>query len=728
MKRFRLVCLMLLGVFAHSEWGSAGETEWSAQKKNHWAWQAPTRPVPPTVTDSGWVRNPIDAFILAKLEAASLKPAARASREQLIRRVTFDLIGLPPTPKEIDAFVNDRDNAAWEKVVDRLLASPHYGERWGRHWLDLARYAESNGYEFDEPRPNAWRYRDYVVAAFNADKPYDRFLKEQLAGDELYPDDPQALVATGFNLLGPDMTDSANQAQRRQNTLDDMTDTAGLVFLGMTVGCARCHNHKFEPITQADFFRMQAFFAPADFRRDLPVVEPAQKAAFEQHLKTYQALTVPARASLEKLEAPYRQKLYDARFARLADAARAAHLLPETERNALQKEIVANTARLLVVPAKDITATMPKDEQARQQKLLQELKKFDSQKPSLPTAMGLQESGKTPKTFLLKRGELKNPGDEVQSGWLTILSPGHRAEPAPFKAASPISTGRRTALANWIARADHPLTARVIVNRLWQHHFGRGIVATPSDFGLRGTPPTHPELLDWLAVEFVSPLPSGEGPGVRGAWSLKRMHRLMLLSATYQQSTTPAPEALKKDPPNNLFSRMNRHRLEGEIIRDSLLAVSGRLNRQASGPGVFPPIAPDAAGAKDWKASADPADHVRRSVYIFARRNLRFPFLEPFDVPDSNQSCPQRERSTTAPQALALLNSADVAVAAKALAARLEKDAGTTDERITLAYRLTLGRTPTSGEERLARAFLAESPLREYCRALFNVNEFVYLD
>jgi hypothetical protein len=306
----------------------------------------------------------------------------------------------------------------------------------------------------------------------------------------------------------------------------------------------------------------------------------------------------------------------------------------------------------------------------------------------------------------------------MHPGWLTILSPGHRAEPAPIKSPSTTSTGRRTALANWIARAENPLTARVMVNRLWQHHFGRGIVATPSDFGLRGTPPTHPELLDWLAAEFVA-----------REWSVKQMHRLMLLSATYQQSTAAAQQTAKLDPTNNLFGRMNRLRLEGEIIRDSLLAVSGRLNRKAGGPSVLPPIPPEAMkGAKEWKASADPADHVRRSVYIFARRNLRFPFLEPFDVPDSNQSCPKREQSTTAPQALALLNSSDVIAAAKALAAQVEKDAAGADERVTLFYRLSLGRAPTKEESRLAREFLAESPLHEFCRALFNTNEFVYLD
>ena len=732
MKLARLVCVMLLGILARLEKSQAGDPDWSGPKKNHWAWKAPVRPALPAVRDNAWIRNPIDAFVLAKQEAANLNPAEPASRSQLIRRATFDLIGLPPTLHEIDAFVNDRDPKAWEKVVDRLLASPHYGERWGRHWLDLARYAESNGYEHDEARPNGWLYRDYVIKSFNTDKPYDRFIKEQLAGDELAPDDPQALIATGFNLLGPDMIDTSNQAQRRQNTLDDMTDTAGLVFLGMTVGCARCHNHKFEPITQADFFRMQAFFAPAEFRRDLPVADAAQKAEYEKKMEAYLAMTASARASLEVLESPYRQKLYQGRFAKLSDAARAARQTPEAQRTSAQKEIVANTARLLVVSAKEITSAMIKDDRARQEKLLGELKKFDRQKPSLPTAMALQEIGKAPKTFVLRRGELKNPGDEVQAGWLTILSAGHRPAPAPIKAASSTSSGRRSALADWITRPDNPLTARVMVNRLWQHHFGRGIVATPSDFGLRGQAPTHADLLDWLACEFVSPSPRPSPAGQEGesrGWSIKRMHRLMLLSATYQQATTAAPDTAKKDPTNALFSRMNRLRLEGEIIRDALLEVSGRLNRKAGGPSVFPPIPPEAVtGGKEWKASSDPSDHVRRSVYIFARRNLRFPFLEPFDVPDSNQSCPQRERSTTAPQALALLNATDVAAAAKALAARLEKEAGTADERIALAYRLALGRLPNHTEWRLSREFVSEATLSELCRALFNVNEFVYLD
>jgi hypothetical protein len=681
----------------------------AAADRDHWAWRKPARPAPLAVKDAAWPRNPIDRFILAKLESAGLTPAPPASRETLIRRVTFDLIGLPPTPEEIDAFVNDPAPDAYERLIDRLLASPHYGERWGRHWLDVARFAESNGYEFDEVRPDAWRYRDYVIRAFNEDRPYDRFVLEQLAGDELFPDDPAALVATGFNLLGPDMTDSSDQAQRRQNTLNDMTDTAGLAFLGLTLACARCHDHKFEPIPQSDYYRFQAFFTPATFRRDLPIDGREQRETHARAQREYAALVKPTADALARLEEPYRRRLYEAQLVKLADEARAAHETPPDRRTAKQKELVEKTARLLVVSPQAVAAALSPADRARRGELLAALKKFDDRKPApLPVAMGLQDAaGPAPKTFLLERGELAHRGEEVQAGFPVIFEPG---------AGPRVEANRRAALARWVASKDNPLTARVMVNRLWQHHFGRGLVPTPNDFGVRGERPTHPELLDWLATELVA----------RG-WSVKAMHRLMLLSATYRQSIRYIVSRTEKpDPDNRLFSRSNRLRLEGEIIRDSLLAVSGRLNRAMGGPGVFPPVPPEAAQA--WKASPDPRDHVRRSVYVFARRNLRFPFLEAFDLPDSSLSCPKRERSTTATQALTLLNAADVSEAAKALAARLTAEARTEDERIVLAYRRTLGRRPTATAMELAREFLRQSPLSELCRALFNVNEFVYLD
>ncbi len=692
-----------------------------AEKKNHWAWKAPVRPTLPEVKNHAWPRNSIDRFILAKLEAAGLEPSAPATREQLIRRVTFDLIGLPPTPGEIDAFLKESDatpQAAYGRLVDRLLASPHYGERWGRHWLDLARFAESNGYEFDEVRPNAWRYRDYVVKSFNDDKPYDRFIKEQLAGDEIDPENADALVATGFNLLGPDMTDSSDKVQRRQNTLNDMTDTAGLAFLGMTLACCRCHDHKFEPLPQGDYYRFQAFFAPAQFRLDIPIPGKDQRASLDAALKAFNAENQPLLDALNQLEGPYRAKLRDAKLARLPEETQLAHRTPEDQRTGGQKELVETSLRLVNVSSMEIQNAMPEAEKSRHRDVQAQIKKLEAKKPALPIAMGIKDAaGPLPKTYLLERGEPANRGAEIEPGFPIVLLPSQKPQPAAIAPATGTS-GRRTALANWVSAADNPLTARVMVNRLWQHHFGRGLVPIPSDFGVHGEPPTHPELLDWLAREFVE-----------NGWSIKRMHKLMLLSAAYQQSSMPTPAALKNDPDNRLFSRMNRLRLEGEIIRDSLLSVSGRLNRKMGGPGVFPPIPAEAIqGSKGWTTSADKQDHNRRSLYIFARRNLRFPFLEPFDIPDSNQSCPQRERSTTAPQALALLNASDVIEAAKALAANVTKEGETDAERIALTYRLTLGRRPSAKESELSEAFLKQSPLSEFCRVLMNLNEFVYLD
>ncbi len=687
------------------------------EKQAHWAWKKPVRAVPPFSGENQWPRNPIDIFIKAKLDAAGVKPTDRAPRTELLRRVTFDLLGLPPTPAETTAFIQDAAPNAWEKVIDRLLASPRYGERWGRHWLDLVRFAESNGYEFDEIRPNAWRYRDYVIDAFNSDKPFDRFLEEQIAGDELYPHEPQAHIATGFNLLGPDMTDSANQAQRRQNTLDDMTDTTALVFLGMTVGCARCHDHKFEPIPQSDFYRLQAFFAPAVFGKDIPVAPASLLKKYAQETKEYQRLVKPLTEEATKIEEPYRKKLYEARLKRLSDAAQAAHRTASERRTPEQMLLVEKTTRLVTVTAKEVADALAPLDRERVKELQKELKKFDAKKPpSLPMTMGLQDGSKTVKTLVLHRGELNHPGEEVQPGFPIILSPALADRPAPVSVVPGAGSGRRAALARWLTGKDNPLPARILVNRLWQHHFGRGIVATPNDFGVRGESPTHPELLDWLAVEFQE----------RG-WSIKHMHKLMLQSATYQQSSRANKETLAKDSTNSFFSRMNRLRLEGEVIRDSLLAVSGRLNLKMGGPSVFPPYPADVA-VRDWKATADPAEHVRRSIYIFAKRNVRFPFLDSFDLPDSNQSCPKRERSTTAPQALALLNAADVMAAAQSLAERLQKEAGTRDEQIRLAFRLTLGRDPALGELNSSRQFLEHSPLSEFSRTMFNINEFVTLD
>ena len=665
----------------------AGPRRNGAKALNHWAWKAPVRPALPEVKQSTWARSPVDRFILAKIEAAGLQPTPAAGRETLLRRATIDLVGLPPTPEEIDAFVNDRNPDAWERVVDRLLASPHYGERWGRHWLDLARYAESNGYEFDELRPNAWRYRDYVVQSWNADKPYTRFVREQIAGDEVAGDDADARIATAFNLLGPDMTDAADQVQRRHNTLNDMTDTFGLVFLGMTIGCARCHDHKFEAIPQTDYYRLQAFFESAQFRRDAPIASRVEREAFAEAQATYVARSKPVRTDLARLETPYRLQLSQSKTAKLSDEAQIAHATPVAQRTAAQNELVATTNRLIEVSQAEIDKVLSTPLRQHQQRLANALNSAEILRPKpLPTTMAL-EDGPPAKTYLLVRGDSTNRGEEVQAGFPVALTSNGLTNSIDVAAPG------RAELATWLTTEDHPLTARVMVNRLWQHHFGRGLVATSNDFGIRGQAPTHPELLAWLACEFVA-----------RDWSIKQMHRLLLTSAAYQQGANATPQTRQKDPDNRLWTRMQRSRIEGEVVRDSLLAAAGLLDTRLGGPSVLPAVPAGAIqGSLGWKESAEPRDRQRRSIYILARRNLHFPFLEAFDAPDSNQSCPMRERSTTAPQALALLNANITTEAAQALAMRLEREASEPKERIRQGFRLVLGRArrvPTSWSAR----------------------------
>jgi hypothetical protein len=643
--------------------------------RKHWAFQPLRRPdLPP-----GTATHPVDRFIEAGL--GDVPKAPLAPRDMLFRRVALDLTGLPPlgdVPQD------------YGTLVESLLASPRYGERWGRHWLDLARYAETDGFEHDAVRPHAWRYRDYVIRAFNEDKPFDRFVKEQVAGDELWPDDPQALVATGFNLLGPDMVDSSDQAQRRLNTLSDMTDVAASVFLGLTLGCARCHDHKFEPLSQKDYYRLMAFFTSAVFRRETPVPTPEERAACEAELERQKA--DPRRRELAELEAPARAMVRGRKSQKLNDEMKAALATPEERRTVEQSNLVLEIEPMLEVSEKELAAELPAEQRKRRKELLSALPK----PPQLPLAMTLA-AGKPAKTHVLHRGEYSQPGEEVSAGFPEVLG-------APPTGAS------RSHLAAWLVDPAHPLTARVMVNRIWQHHFGRGLVPSPSEFGPRGRAPSHPELLDWLASEFIA----------RG-WSVKAMHRLILSSEAYRRSSVH-PEGAAKDPENLRLGRMNRRRLEGEVLRDSLLAISGRLDLRMGGPGVFPPIPADVLkGARGWTTNADPADHLRRSVYIFSRRNLRFPFLEVFDAPDSNLSCPERGRSTTAPQSLTLLNADEVLVAARAVAERVGAD-------VDAAFRLVLGRAPGAAEAALARKFLKTSPPRELVRALFNLNAFVYAE
>lgn len=619
--------------------------------RDHWAWRPLEHAAVPAVADDAWCSNPIDRFILAKLESIKLAPQPLADRLTLLRRVTLDLTGLVPTPSDVDAFLADDSPQAYERAVDRLLASPAYGERYAQHWLDLARYAETDGFEHDKLRPQAWKYRDWVIDALNRDMPYDEFIRLQIAGDELKPDEPAAAIATGFCLCGPDMPDINLQNERRHFVLNELTSTVGSALLGLQIGCAQCHDHKYDPLSQADFYRLRAIFEPG-------------------------------------------------------------------------------------VPLKDT-----------------------------PHGRTLRETSSTaPSSYLWVRGDFRRQGPEVSPDFPRIAKLTSVSLPSAPEGAK--STGRRTALAQWLTTPDHPLTTRVIVNRLWQFHFGHGMSTTPSDVGVVGDPPSHPELLDWLATELV-----------RQGWSLKAMHKLMVMSATYRQASRPAsPEwsptqtataranwnaSRTIDRENRFLSHMNRRRLEGEAIRDCMLAAADRLSPRRGGPGVMTPLAKELLAttvSAKWEPAEDEQDHRRRSIYLMVRRNLRYPLFEAFDAPDTINSCPERNRSTTAPQALLLLNSEMSLALARDFAGYLLKQASDEEARVTLAYRRVLSRLPSAAEGELGLKFLQRqaaavrssdlkpadlalpeslpqnvapaeaAALVQFCLAMFNLNEFVYID
>ncbi len=719
-----------------------------ANRDRPWAFQTPVWPVLPVVQNKSWVRNPIDTFILAKLEEAGLAPAPAADPAVLLRRLSFDLTGLPPTPEEVDAFVQDHSPDAYEKLVDRLLASSQYGERWALYWLDLVRFAESDGFKADDPRPAAWRYRDYVIQALNQDKPYDRFLREQLAGDEIAPEDTSARIATGFNRHFPDEYNAVNLEQRRQEILNDMTDTTASVFLGLTVGCARCHDHKFDPILQQDYYRLQAFFVSYQ-THEVPVGQREELARYQQQMRVWEAKTGEVRQRLTEIEEPYRQKFAAQRRFRFPKEYQTILDVPEDQRTPLQKQLVQMVLKQMQLGPDEVGKSMKGEVKQQWQALNKQMAEFTrSRPPAPPTAMTLTDVGPVaPTTYLLRRGDWRHPEREVAPGFLSAIDDQLAAIPTPAPGAR--TTGRRTALAEWLTRPDHPLTGRVLVNRLWQQHFGRGIVATPSDFGSQGEAPTHPELLDWLARTFVD-----------SGWSLKAMHRLIVTSATYRQASRWNSTNAKIDPENQLLWHMNRHRLEGEALRDAMLAVSGLLSDKAGGPSIFPEL-PGELGVPrgGWNVSANPAERNRRSVYIFVKRNLRYPLFSAFDTPDSNETCGRRFVTTTAPQALMLLNGKVPLEQAQAFAGRVLREVG--DEPacvVERAYRLALGRAPEAPERTSLLAFLERETVQlrerlsatkpppaptaapthvdaafaaavvDLCHALMNLNEFLYVD
>jgi hypothetical protein len=695
--------------------------------------------------------NPIDAFLLARLEKVRLRFAPQADRATLLRRLTFDLIGLPPTPEEVQDFLTDDRPGAYERVVDRLLASPHHGERWAQHWLDVARYAETNGYEADGERQQAWRLRDYVVGAFNQDKPYDRFLTEQIAGDLLAKGRRNAselLVAAGFNRCGPihQVSGNVDPLEIRHELLNEMTAGVGSAFLGLTMGCARCHDHKFDPISQKDYFRLEAFFSGAQ-PKEVELGGAAAVASWARRSAALEARILPLRNRVAAIEAPYRKKLREEKVAKLEARYREALNLDPSKRGAEQRTLAAQAETLVKVTWDEVVAALSETDRERRAAIRRQIHRLQAlAPPPPPRAWTLSEGPGALAAHVLKRGNPHRKGKRVEPGFVEVLAAGEAPRP-----------NNRLGLAAWLTRGDHPLTARVMVNRLWQHHFGQGLVRTPNDFGLRGDRPSHPELLDWLAVELV-----------RSGWSLKRIHRLIVLSNAYRQGGRNLdPRAARLDPDNRLLARMNRRRLDGEALRDAVLAVSGRLTPWLGGPVVRVPLEPevyDLIFTEDepdglWHTSADPRQHTRRSLYLFNKRNVRLPMLEAFDQPDTLTSCPVRPVSTFAPQALILLNGPFMQEQARALAGLLLREAGPSPEaQVRRAYQLALGRAPGKEEVKLALTFLGEqndllldrlrarktvalverlpagadparaAALADFCLALLNRNAFVYVD
>ncbi|MCH7987894.1 MAG: DUF1553 domain-containing protein [Planctomycetes bacterium] len=657
------VALIRAWIDAGAVWPVSADATTSRGK--HWSFQPVRRPRVPSVKRIAWVRNPVDAFVLSRLEAAGMSPARPAKPRALIRRASLDLLGLPPSPDDVDRFATDSSGPAWEKTIDRLLANPHYGERWGRHWLDLVRYADSNGYEVDGPKPLAWKYRDYVIRALNADKPYDRFILEQLAGDELADANTETVIATGFSRVGPWDAERGASVQKseviaeRFNELDDMVSTTSQVFLALTIGCARCHDHMYDPIRQTDYYRLQAFLAATN-EHEVSLVDDKTQAK-------WQAETDTIKAEIERIK-------------------------------------------------KQLSGTTGEEEQRLRKQLAETEYKLPKPPASIFSVKNIEEK-RTP-IHLLDRGDEFKKQQKLGMRVLGVLLPNNTPE-------LPADTGHpKTILAEWIIDPNHPLTARVIVNRIWLYHFGQGIVATPNDFGVNGSLPSHPELLDWLANQFVE-----------NGWKMKQLHRIILLSSAYRQSSQ-SPDAqtgLRKDPQNTLLWHFSRRRLTAEELRDSMLAISGRLNRKTEGPSVMVPVDQEMVNLlykpSQWQVTKDPAEHNRRSIYLIAKRNLRLPFMDVFDQPDLQTSCFRRASSTHAPQVLELLNGTFSNQLANAFAKRIRNEAGDDSAaQITLAFRLATGRKPTNEQKELILEFLKTSPLEEFTLTLFNLNAFLYVE
>jgi len=690
------------------------------ETRNHWSFRPVKRPDVPSVKNAEWVKSPVDAFVLKHLEAEGITPSKPADRRQLMRRVHYDLLGLPPDPAEVEAFANDTDPQAYPKLVDRLLASPHYGEHWARYWLDLVRYGESNSFERDNPKPFVWKYRDYVIRSLNADKPYDQFVMEQLAGDELDNVTAESIIATGFYRLGQWDDEPADPKLARFDELDDIIATTSQGMLGLTMNCCRCHDHKLDPIPQADYYKFLSFFSNMKrygIRGDNTVYDasvrsiatPEEMSAFAKERSEHEQKVKQLRGELDAVENDIRPHLIGG-----------------------EKDDFNNDSVRLRIIRKYVGKHITKENLQTYAAKRKEWTDLRNNPPkSAAQALCIKEHGRDPgPTFVLLRGNPALEGDVVEPAFPSVLG---FPEPSIEVPGHGESSGRRRALAEWVVSSENPLTARVMANRLWQWHFGRGIVRTPNNFGLQGDLPTHPELLDWLASEFVH----------RG-WSMKQMHRLILLSNAYQMASAPREDALEKDPQNNLFWRFDMRRLRAEEVRDSLLAVNGTLRPdEMYGPQIYPEIPAEVLHSQsrpgaNWHTSSKEAAR-RRSIYIHIKRSLTVPLLASFDVAESDFTCPVRFATTQPTQALGMMNSAFLNQQAQLFADLLKKQhPGQLRPQIEMALTRAFQRPPTSSEvergEKLISDLQSEfeqtpaQALKNFCLLVLNTNEFLYLD
>ena len=755
---FRAGCFVLCATLTSLAQDSSSVSE---AGRNHWAFRRVERvPIPKFESAvrsnpaESPLQSPIDSFIAEQLQAAGQCLASPATRLTLIRRITFDLIGLPPSPAETVAFLEDESVDAYERLVDRLLANPHYGETAGRDWLDVVRFAETAGFKDDPIRPQAFTYRDYVIRAMNRDLPYDRFIADQIAGDELFPDDPESLAATGYCRMWPDESNASNILLARQTSLDDLTGNVGAAFLGLSIGCAQCHDHKFDPILQTDFYQLQAFFSGIVLEDRSVVGTHDQLAEFRKAERAWLNDTASLRRELNLLERPARVKMQGDRRMKFPVEVLEALDTPIEDRTTMQRQLAFWSARQMGVKEEEIPKHLDDEARVRREAVIAQLAEARKNQPQPPSRADVMAVGELtvspPTTCRMENGSYDKPREVVEPHYPAVLRHDTNRGPLAITPPNDRSSGRRTVLAHWLGAADNPLSHRVWVNRIWQAHFGQGIVANANDFGTQARQPVLSNLLDWLTSDFIE-----------HGFASKRLHRRIVESATYRQQTKSAVQVEEKTHGQD-YASFNRRRLSAERIRDAWLMASGQLNDALYGPGVRPGLPPNFSHY-EWKVS-DPAQQVRRSIYIFAKRNLPYPMLVAFDFPDMHESCGCRTKTTIAPQALMLLNNQIVIHAGKELATRARDAAQSADpaDKIRHAWQIAFGREATESELDSAVRFLfeqqtliaqlatdsasgsttataasvpeektsanADEAFADFCHALLNANEFLFIE